>query len=160
MNESQQKAFDSIVTQWNGGERTLAGARASELVYGAGKKPNQKLLDQLAEEIPGVERYISAPNSGVVVDTIQDDTGNPLSTLPEVNQGEGGQNQSSDQAKAEQNAIDDVLKAGREARENKQDEREDNPLGSTELNPSDPLDHDKDGRKGGHIDNRGKPRNK
>lgn len=154
MNDIQRKAFDSVVTQWNGGERTLAGARASELIYGAGKKPNQKILDELQETIPGIERYISAPNSGVVVETIQDDTGNPLSTLPEAHDEEAGKNQSTDTAKDEQNAVDDALKAGREARANTGEE---NPLGSTELNPSySPLDHDQDGRKGGHVDNRGK----
>lgn len=144
----EEHAIDSIITVWNGGERMLAGARASELIYGKGKKPNQKIMDKLTKEIPGVERYISAPNSGVVVDTIMDDSGSPASTLPEAHQSEGGENQSSEQAKDEQNKVDDALKAGREARK---ETGEENPLGSTALNPADdrsnkPSDPDRPNR--------------
>lgn len=131
-------AIDSIVTTWNGGERVLSGARVSELVYGKGKKPNQKVLDELMERIPGIEKYISAPNSGVVIDTIPDESGVPNSRLPEANQTQAGQNQSSDAAKAEQNEVDQTLKAGREAREDATD-GDKNVLGSTELNPGNDL---------------------
>lgn len=147
MNDNQQKAFDSIVQTWRGGERKLAGARASELIYGAGKTPNKEMQTRLLEELPGIGDYISAPNSGVVVDTVQDKGYEPETTPA---------NLSSDEAKEEQNAVDDVLKPGREKREEK---RGTDTVGSTELNPPenrDPLDHDGDGRKGGHIDNRGK----
>lgn len=133
-----QNALESIVTQWSGGERVLAGARASELVYGKGKKPNQKTLDELMERAPGIEKYISAPNSGVVVDTIPDESGVPNSRLPEANQTQAGQNQSSDAAKAEQNEVDQALEAGRKAREDATHDDK-NILGSTELNPGNDL---------------------
>lgn len=141
-----QNALESIVTQWNGGERVLAGARASELVYGKGKKPNQKILDELMERVPGIEKYISAPNSGVVVDTIPDESGVPNSRLPEANQTQAGQNLSSETAKEEQDSVDKVLEPGRKAREEANDDGK-TILGSTELNPSDtPKDPDRPNR--------------
>jgi len=155
MNDSQSKAFHTVVQTWSGGEHVLAGARASELIYGAGNKPNQKILDDLIEAIPGVERYISAPQSGVVTTQVGEQSGDPLATQPENrDQNLAGRNQSSDAAKSEQNSVDAALKAGRDARAKSGEE---NPLGSTELNPGndlsnssrDPLDHDGNGRKGG-----------
>lgn len=139
MNDTQSKAFDAVVQTWNGGEHVLAGARASELVYGAGNKPNQAILDKLIEAIPGVERYISAPQSGVVTTQVGEQSGDPLATQPENrDQNLAGRNQSSDAAKAEQNSVDAALKAGRDAREKALDGG-DNPLGSTELNPGNDL---------------------
>ncbi len=136
----QESAFSNVVQTWKGGERKLAGARASELIYGAGKKPNQKIQDQLLEEIPELKDYISAPVSGMVVDTVQD-TGYTPDQTPS--------NLSGEQAKEEQDAIDRVLQAGRDAREDKRDINKDT-VGSTALNPagSDGVDTpDKSGKK-------------
>lgn len=64
MKKNEEQAFRSIEKQWNGGEHKLAGARASELVYGASTTMNEALFDELREKLPGIERYISAPASG------------------------------------------------------------------------------------------------
>jgi len=127
MNEIQQKAFDNIINTWSGGERVLAGARASELIYGAGKKPNQKIQDELLEQIPDLGKYLSAPASGVVTEMIGQDASPQAIDVEE-------KNKSTEATKREQNKIDDALAPGREAREKALD-GEDNPLGSTELNP-------------------------
>jgi len=127
MNETQKLAFENIVNTYNGGERKLAGARASELVYGASKKPNQQILDALIEEIPGVREYISAPVSGVVTERIGQDASPQAVEVEE-------KNKSSEATKREQDKIDDALAPGREAREKALD-GEPNPLGSTEVNP-------------------------
>ncbi len=144
-------AFRNIIQTWNGGERKLAGARASELIYGGSKKPNEALQNELLETLPGIGDYISAPVSGTVVDTVQD-KGYESAQTPA--------NMSSDEAKAEQNAIDDTLEAGRKAREDKRDINKDT-VGSTELNPPENLpgqpnepfggkgDHDNSGKVGG-----------
>lgn len=152
-NEAQQKAFDNIVQTWNGGERKLAGARASELIYGAGNKPNEAIQDELLEALPGINDYIVAPVTGMAVDTVQDHGQEPLQTPA---------NLSSEEAKQERNAVDDTLAPGREVREAKREPNADT-VGDTALNPPenlpgqfDPLDHDHDGRKGGNIANRGK----
>lgn len=122
----QESAFSNVIQTFKGGERKLAGARASELIYGAGKKPNQKIQDQLLEEIPELKDYISAPVSGLVVDTVQD-TGYTPDETPS--------NLSGEQAKEEQDAIDKVLQPGRDAR-NKHREADDDTVGDTKLNPS------------------------
>ena len=126
MNDTQKQAFDNIVNTWNGGERVLAGARASELVYGASKKPNQQILDALIEEIPGVREYISAPVSGVVTEMIGQDASPQAVEVEE-------KNKSPESSKRDQDKIDEALAPGREAREKAADGK--NVLGSTELNP-------------------------
>jgi hypothetical protein len=111
------KALESIKRQWNGGEHRLAGARASELLYGSGTKMDEKTFDQLREEIPGIERYISVPAGGAVVETVSDQGGDPLATQPENRkEATGASNLSGDEAKSEQNAIDKKLEPGRKAR--------------------------------------------
>jgi hypothetical protein len=111
------KAVESIKRQWNGGEHRLAGARASELLYGSGTKIDEKTFDQLREELPGIERYISAPAGGAVVETVSDQGGDPLATQPENRkEATGASNLSGDEAKSEQNAIDKKLEPGRKAR--------------------------------------------
>ncbi|MBB3594380.1 hypothetical protein FHX08_004784 [Rhizobium sp. BK529] len=118
MKANEEQAFKSIIRQWNGGEHRLAGARASELVYGAGNKLNEKLFDELREEIPGIERYISAPSSGAVVETVSDQGGDPLAVQPENRkEATDASNLSSDEGKDQQNAIDKKLEPGRKARE-------------------------------------------
>ncbi|WP_064712109.1 hypothetical protein [Rhizobium bangladeshense] len=145
MKANVEQAVESIVRQWNGGEHRLSGARASELVYGAGNKLNEKLFDELREKIPGIERYISAPASGAVVEQVEDQGGNPLATQPE-NQKEatGASNLSSEPAKEQQNAVDKTLEPGRKARAKAADGRKTDdkkgggPAGdvvSTKLNP-------------------------
>lgn len=115
--EEKKQAFESIIRQWEGGERRLAGARASELVYGSGRTLDEKLFDELREEIPGIEQYVSAPSGGAVVDQVPDEGGNPLSRQPESQQAAPGEsNLSSPQAKKEQKAVDKALKPGRAAR--------------------------------------------
>jgi len=118
MKANEEQAFKSIVRQWNGGEHRLAGARASQLVYGAGNKLNEKLFDELREEIPGIERYVSAPTSGAVVETVSDQGGDPLAVQPENRkEATGASNLSSEPAKDQQNAVDKKLEPGRKARE-------------------------------------------
>ena len=42
--DPKEMALKSIHQQWNGGEHRLAGARASELIYGSGNKLDEKLF--------------------------------------------------------------------------------------------------------------------
>lgn len=130
----QNEAVRSIVQQWSGGEHRLAGARASELVYGKSDKPNDKLMQQLMEDAPGIERYITAPAVARPIEHVPDQGGNSTVRQPE-NRGEdiGASNLSSEKAKDEQNRIDDVLADGREARAKAGNA---DVLGSTELNPA------------------------
>lgn len=127
--EATDKAVRSIVQQWKGGERMLAGARASELVYGSGNKANDKLLDQIAEDAPGIREYITAPK-GRPVENVPDHGGNPNVPDQQNTQSQTASNQSSDKAKDEQKVIDDALAPGREQRETAGE------LGSTKLNPT------------------------
>ncbi|WP_313078337.1 hypothetical protein [Agrobacterium pusense] len=140
MKEAQKQAYESIKRQWNGGERRLAGARASELVFGASRKPDEKLLDQLREELPGIEQFISAPEGGAVVEQVPDEGGNPLTNQPQSKESAtGAPNLSSDQVKAEQKAVDKVLEPGRKARAKAAGKTEGKPVAgdivSTKLNP-------------------------
>jgi hypothetical protein len=117
MNKNQEQALKSIVKQWNGGEHKLAGARASELVFGGSTTMNEALFDELREKVPGIERYISAPASGTMVETVSDQGGDPLAVQPENRkEATGESNQSGEAGKDQQNAVDKVLKPGREAR--------------------------------------------
>ncbi len=127
---TEDKAIRNIVRTWNGGEHVLAGARASELVYGKGKTPKDKLIERLKTEgALGIERYIAPPSVGMT-ETVDDQSGNPLATQPE-NRPEaiGASNQSSEAGKDEQDAIDKALEAGRNQRENP-NETAVNPAGS------------------------------
>ncbi|MBW9076939.1 hypothetical protein JNB84_03160 [Rhizobium pusense] len=140
MKEAQKQAYESIKLQWNGGERRLAGARASELVFGASRKPDEKLRDQLREELPGIEQYISAPAGGAVVEQVPDEGGNPLTNQPQSKESATDKpNLSSDKAKAEQKAVDKVLEPGRKARAkasaNKDGKGSAGEIVSTKLNP-------------------------
>lgn len=156
------RAIESIVKQWNGGEHVLAGKRASELIYGAGKQPNQAVQDVLTEKAVGIERYLAAP-AGPAVTQVSDQSGDPLATQPE-NREEAlhPSNMSTDKAKSESDEIDAKLKPGRDQRTDMN--ADDNPAGgSTRLNPqgsdadtknrSKPFggkgDHDANGRTGG-----------
>lgn len=139
MKKNDEQAFKSIERQWNGGEHKLAGARASELVYGASKNPDEKLLAELTESIPGIERYIIAPATGSIIETVPEQSGDPMARQPE-NRAEaiGASNLSSDAAKDEQKAVDRKLKPGREARAKAANEQgRDTPseVVSTKLNP-------------------------
>jgi hypothetical protein len=118
----------NIVQTWRGGEHRLAGRRASELVFGASKTANQKLVDQLSEECPGIGEFISAPE--VPVNWVSADR--PQYKEPDE------ANKSPDSSKADQNAIDKTLEAGRKRSEQAPDDQ--NLTGSTKLNPSeDPV---------------------
>lgn len=129
------RAVDSIAKQFRGGEHKMAGARASELVYGNSKTPNQKLVDEIVAKAPGIERYISAPETPVT--KVTDQAGDPLSRQPENDQNQiSRSNVSTAEAIDEQNAIDARLSAGR-ARTDKSD------VGETKLNPA---GSDKDAR--------------
>lgn len=146
MNDNQKKALDNVIQTYRGGEHKLAGARASELIYGASNKPNQAILDELLKEEPGFSDFISAPVSGTVIDTVQDKGQEPLQTPA---------NLSSEEAKQEQNAVDKTLAPGREARDAKSDIDKDS-VGSAQLNPPENLppfggkgDHDGVGGPGG-----------
>lgn len=139
MTEVQDNAIRSIVKQWKGGEHMLAGARASELIYGGKNKADQKIYDAILAEVPGIAVYVAAPNEPPVTQ-VADQGGYPLATQPEnTESATGASNGSTDEAKKEQDAIDDVLQPGREARE-----QADNSIGSTMLNPpssnTDPAD--------------------
>lgn len=125
------RAVESIVKQFRGGEHRLAGMRASELVYGKSRDANSDLVDRLKEEAPGIERYISSPE--VPVQVVSDQGGDPLAKQPENDPEQNNRtNLSDDEAKDEQKAIDDKLKPGRERRE-KADV--DGKTSSTKLNP-------------------------
>lgn len=131
MTSIQNDAVRSIVKQWNGGEHVLAGARASELVYGKSKTADEGLLKQLTEGAVGIERYITAPSSEPI-EMVDDQGGNPMATQPENREeATGASNGSTDQAKEEQNRIDDALAPGREAHGGSAWGN----VGSTELNP-------------------------
>jgi len=121
--ESNEAVISSIVTQWRGGEHRLAGRRASELAFGNSKTPNQKIVDQLQEECPGIGEFISAPE--VPVNWVSADR--PQFKEPDVS------NKSPDSSKADQNAIDKTLEAGRKRSEKAPDDQ--NLTGSTKLNP-------------------------
>jgi hypothetical protein len=114
----------NIVQTWRGGEHRLAGRRASELVFGAGKTPNQKIVDQLSEECPGIGEFISAPE--VPVNWVNADR-------PAFKTDEDYSNKSPDSSKADQDAIDKTLEAGRKRSEQAPDDQ--NLTGSTKLNP-------------------------
>lgn len=129
------KVIASIEQTWSGGERTLAGKRASEYIFGASKKPNEKLQDAIVERIPGISEYIVAP-SGPPVENVPDHGGNPLSGQPEANAPATGEaNLSSEKGKQEQNAIDKALEAGRNQREKANVDKDLDHTGSTKLNP-------------------------
>ncbi len=113
----KEQAVNSIERQWNGGEHRLAGARASELIYGAGTKMNEKLFDQLRDKLPGIERYISAPAGGAIVEQVSEQSGDPLAVQSENRkEATGESNLSSDEGKEQQDAVDKVLEPGRKAR--------------------------------------------
>ncbi|MCS3741983.1 hypothetical protein [Rhizobium sp. BK661] len=117
MKAPEQKVVESIERQWNGGEHRLAGARASELIFGAGKQPNERLQTEVVERIPGIERYLAAPAEGHIVEKVPEQSGDPMARQPE-NRAEatGESNQSTPKAKDEQKAIDNKLAPGRKAR--------------------------------------------
>jgi hypothetical protein len=126
------KVVRSIVQQWNGGEHMLAGARASEAIYGAGDKPDRDLYAAIVEEIPGITKYVVVPKE-VPVTQVPDEGGYPLTSQPEnMPEATGASNLSSEKAKDEQDAIDEALAPGREARQESIGTTE---LGSTEMNP-------------------------
>lgn len=124
--EIQNDAVRSIVQQWSGGEHRLAGARASELVYGKSNKADEHLLQRLRDEVPGIEEFIVAPES-VPIQHVPDDGSENNDKYV------GASNVSNDRAKDEQNRIDDALADGREARAKAGNA---GVLGSTELNPA------------------------
>ena len=119
------KAVRNIIQTWKGGERKLAGARASELVYGSGNKPNDKLLNQIAEDCPGIREYITAPRDRPV-ENVPDHGGNPNVPDQQNTASETKSNQSSEKAKDEQ----DALAPGRAQRGDVGE------LGSTKVNPA------------------------
>jgi hypothetical protein len=125
----EDKAVNNIIRTWNGGEHVLAGARASELLYAKGDKPNQKLLDRLMQEgALGIERYLTPPKQGMT-EIVGEQSGYPLATQPENREpAVGASNASSEAAKSDQDAIDKTLEAGRSHRENSN---------TTALNPAD-----------------------
>lgn len=130
--EIQNDAVRSIVQQWNGGEHKLAGARASELVYGKSNKPNPDLMIVLMDEAPGIERYITAPTLEPI-EQVPDQGGTAGARQPENRpEAEGASNLSSAEGKREQDRVDDALAEGREAREKA---GKTGSLVSTKLNP-------------------------
>lgn len=129
--DARDTAVRSIVKQWNGGERKLAGARASELVYGAGNKLDEKLLEQIKADAQGIEQFI-VPPSAAPVTQVADESGDPNSPQPEAREkSDGASNASGDDAKDEQDAVDEVLEPGREQRTGEGADE----IGSTKLNP-------------------------
>jgi hypothetical protein len=131
----EDAAIRNIVRTWQGGEHVLAGKRASDLIYGKGNKPNDKLLERLKEEgAIGIERYISPP-SEEAVEMVGEESGYPLSTQPENREaGYGASNASSEAAKDEQDKIDKVTEPGRSQRQNPEESAV-NPEGS-DIDPS------------------------
>lgn len=133
MTSAKKDAVRSIAQQWAGGEHMLAGARASELLYGSGKSADGKLFEQLKEEAPGIERYITHPGTAPVTQ-VEDQGGNPMARQPENSEEATGEsNVSSEAGKDEQDRIDAELAAGRKARE---EAGADEGIGSTKMNPA------------------------
>lgn len=131
MTDIQDKVIRNIEQTWAGGEHMLAGQRASELIFGASNKMNQKLYDKVLERVPGIERYVVAP-SQPPVEQVPDEGGYPLTRQPEnTTQAIDAPNASSEAAKDEQRVIDDALAPGRNARTVKNSS-----TGSTALNPA------------------------
>jgi hypothetical protein len=129
------KVIAHIKQTFDGGERTLAGKRASEFIFGASKKPNEKLQEAVVERIPGIAEYIVAPASPPV-ENVPDHGGNPLSDQPEAKAPAMGEsNLSSQKGKEEQNAIDKALEPGRKQREKANVDKDLDHTGSTKLNP-------------------------
>lgn len=129
------KVIAHIKQTFDGGERTLAGKRASEFIFGASKKPNEKLQEAVVERIPGIAEYIVAP-SGPPVENVPDHGGNPLSDQPEAKAPAMGEaNLSDNRGKAEQNAIDKAIEPGRKQREKADIDKDLDHTGSTKLNP-------------------------
>lgn len=121
---STDNTIAAIIQTWKGGEHRLAGRRASELAFGNSKTPNQKVLDELMAECPGIGEFISAPE--VPVNWVNADR-------PEFKTDEDFSNKSPDSSKADQDAIDKTLEAGRKRSEKAPDEQ--NLTGSTKMNP-------------------------
>ncbi len=129
------RIINHVETIWNGGERILAGKRASEYIFGSSKKPNEKLQDAIIERVPGIREYIVAPYSAPV-ENVPDHGGNPLSDQPEARAPSTGEaNLSDNKGKEEQNEIDKALEAGRKAREKADMPKDVDQGGSTMLNP-------------------------
>lgn len=60
--EIVDRTIRTIVRQWRGGEHVMAGKRASQFIYGAGK-PAEDLLERIKAEAVGIDRFISAPEA-------------------------------------------------------------------------------------------------
>lgn len=120
----------NIVQTWQGGEHVLAGARASEWIFGKGNKPDTKKLERLKDEgALGIERYIAHPKDEMTT-IVSEQSGYPLATQPENRpESAGPSNVSSPEGKKEQDAIDKALEPGRSQRENPE-ETAVNPAGS------------------------------
>ncbi|MCP2134589.1 hypothetical protein J2S28_001641 [Rhizobium sp. SLBN-94] len=133
MTSAKDDAVRSIVKQWNGGEHILAGARASELIYGSSNKADEKVQKAIVDGAPGIERYITAPTAKPVTQ-VDDQGGNPMARQPENRkEATGESNVSNEQGKDEQDRIDAELEAGRKAREQAGAQGD---VGSTKLNPA------------------------
>ncbi len=133
--QDDDKIIRHIEQVWNGGERILAGKRASEYVFGSSKKPNEKLQQAIIDRVPGIQEYIVAPY-GAPVENVPDHGGNPLSEQPEARVPSTGEaNLSDNKGKAEQNEIDKALEPGRKAREKADMPKDVDQGGSTMLNP-------------------------
>lgn len=61
------RTIRTIARQWRGGEHVMAGKRASQFIAST---PDDGLLERVKAEIPGIERYLSAP---VITDADQAD---------------------------------------------------------------------------------------
>lgn len=129
------RIINHVKQTFDGGERILAGKRASEYIFGSSKKPNEKLQNAIIERVPGIREYIVAPYSAPV-ENVPDHGGNPLSDQPEAKAPAMGEaNLSDNRGKAEQNAIDKALEAGRKQREKADIDKDLDHTGSTKLNP-------------------------
>ena len=112
-----ERALRNVKQTFSGGEHRLAGARASELIYGGSNKPNESLQERIVKESPGIERYLNPPATGMT-EKVGEETGYPLATQPE-NRPEAiaASNASSEAGKAEQDAVDAATAAGRAKRD-------------------------------------------
>jgi hypothetical protein len=120
---STDSTIAAIVQTWKGGEHRLAGRRASELAFGSSKTANQAIVDRLSEECPGIGEFISAPE--VPVNWVSADR--PQYKEPETS------NKSPDSSKADQDAIDAKLAAGRKRSEKAPADQD--LTGSTKMSP-------------------------
>lgn len=141
-----QHDFDYIVTIWNGGEHIRAATLAAEAEFSESK------LDDLAVLCPGIKDHMPAgPGEVRAKGTVP---GDPVRDELQRYQMDESEVTSLQEQHDEAHDADAVRAKRTEKPAGKPDNN--NVDGITMTPERNPLDHDLDGRSGGHFDNRGK----